>query len=206
MARQTIKVANVAGATTKNKNSNRCFEEGEMVRIGIITLLLFFAQPIQASPWFAEIEEDDFGDQDTGIALTERNGRAFGIRCERKKVPSLIFATREKWATGLSLLDAKLLVRVDKNDVVERMAHLEPYSATAGFAQFEAVRAIASGDDLFPLLNEIAKANSRVSVAIEIAGQRFENTRFSVSGSSRAIKKVWPNCGSELGDYEKPEL
>ena len=73
-----------------------------------------------------------------------------------------------------------------------------------GFSQQLGVRVHASGDDLFTILEAIAKAKNQISVALEIAGQRFENTRFSAKGSRSSFARIWHLCGSKLGEYTKP--
>lgn len=115
------------------------------MRVGIIIVTLLLATSAQAGSWHATIKKDDFGDQNTAIALTEKSdGRAFGVQCRQGKAPALIFLTREQWAFGLSLLDARLLVHVDDNEPVTKEANLESYNADAGFTQFDAVRVVAS--------------------------------------------------------------
>jgi hypothetical protein len=170
-------------------------------------LLCMVAGSHQASAgWNANIEKDDFGEAHVGVALTESGGRALGLRCENGRVPALIFATRELWSDRLSKLPVKLLIKVDDGDAENLKASLESYPMMLGFAQQLGVRAIATGDHLIPLLEAIAKAKTRVAVAVEIAGQRFENTRFSPRGSRSAFKKIWEYCGSPSGQNIKPEM
>ena len=65
---------------------------------------------------------------------------------------------------------------------------------------------MAGGDHVFPVLEAIAKARSRIAVAVMIAGKRFENSRLGARGSQAAFKHIWQFCGSKLGDYTKPDL
>jgi hypothetical protein len=164
------------------------------------------SSPASAQTWMSKVEKDDFGDNHVGIAMTEHDGRVFGLRCENKRVPTLIFATREKWGDGLGALPATLLVKVDNGDVVRKMATLESYPMMVGFQQVDGVRVIAPGDHIFPLLEAIAGAKRRIAVAVELAGQRFENTRFGVRNSRSAMKDIWRYCGSIAGKYDKPSL
>jgi hypothetical protein len=66
------------------------------------------------------------------------------------------------------------------------------------------MRVLALGDHLFPILDAIAKAKNQIAIAVEISGQRFENTRFSAKGSRSSFKQIWHLCGSKLGEYTKP--
>lgn len=177
-------------------------------RISIAALIVAFAMLPRsaAARWEATIEHDDFGDNHVGLAATMSEARGLVLRCENKKVPMIIFGTREQWADGLGALPATLLIKVDNGESFEQRAVLEDYPMLVGLTQQSGVRVVSGGDHVFPVIEAIAKAKSRIAVAVEIAGKRFENTRFSARGSHAAFKRIWQFCGSSLGDYKKREL
>lgn len=156
--------------------------------------------------WEATIERDDFGSSHVGVALTLQNGRGLALRCENERVPELIFITRELWGEQLAAVPAILLVKVDNGDAHSKPAVLEQYPMMVGLTQQLGVRVKALGDHLFPIIEAMAKGRNRIAVALEIAGERFENTRFSARGSRAAFKRIWQYCGSKFGTYEKPDL
>jgi hypothetical protein len=169
-----------------------------------ISIVLFsivaWSNTASAERWNHTITKDDFGDAHVGIALALKSGRGFGVRCTNKEVPVILFATRETWGDQLALIPATLLLKIDDGEVEKLTATLESYPMRVGFEQKQGVRASAAGDWTLPIIERLAKARRRIAVAIEIAGQRFKNTRFSASGSTSAISKIWDYCGSRFAD------
>lgn len=163
----------------------------------VVVGLVALAQPVMAQSWSATVQEDDFGDKDVGIALTEREGRGFGLRCTKGSAPALVFLTREQWVDSLAIIPAKLLIKVDEGKAFSLQATLEGFDGGNAFRQAQLVRAVTDDDDVSTVLSEIETAKSRVSVAVEIGDQRFEATRFSVRGSTKAISKIRPYCDTE---------
>lgn len=173
--------------------------------VSLIIICVATAAPAGAS-WQATIERDDFGSDHVGTAATTAEGKVFGLRCQNGQEPALVFATLELWADQLAELPATLLIKVDDGEPQSQQAVLEQYPRMMGLTQQLGVRVLASGNDLFPILDAIAKAKNRITVAVELAGQRFENTRFSARGSRASFKRIWQFCGSSLDNYTKPEL
>lgn len=173
------------------------------------TAILFFIaagmSPAGAN-WQASVEKDDFGDDHVGVAISTTGGRALGLRCENRSEPTLIFATRELWSDEFAGFPATLLIKVDDGEPESLPASLESYPMMVGFSQQMGVRVMAAGDSLLPLIEQIAKSKGRVAVALELAGKRFENTRFSTRGSRAAFKKIWSYCGSPSSQSVKPEM
>jgi hypothetical protein len=171
----------------------------------LLGICVLISEPA-AAQWAADIKRDDFGSDHTGVAAVVSDLRFLALRCENKKVPMLIFGTRQIWGPGLGALPAQLWIRIDTSEPISRPAALEEYPITVGLTQQSGVRVVTGGDDLFPVLESIAGARTRVAIAVEIAGQRFENTRFSVRQSREAFQRIWPYCGSALGTDKKPSL
>lgn len=171
----------------------------------IFLLLATSVGPAEAN-WQASVEKDDFGDDHVGVAISTMGGRALALKCENKNEPTLIFATRELWSDQFAGFPATLLIKVDEGEPESLSASLESYPMMVGFGQQMGVRVLASGDSLLPLIEQIAKSKGRVAVALELAGKRFENTRFSARGSRAAFKKIWGYCGSPSSQSEKPEM
>ena len=167
-------------------------------------IVVYLATATPAAAWQATIERDDFGPDHVGFAVTTTGGNAFGLRCTNGQEPAVIFATLELWDDQLAAIPATLLIKIDDGEPQSRQAVLEKYPMTAGLSEQLGVRALASGDDLFTILEAIAKAKNQIAVAVEIAGQRFGNTRFSAKGSRSSFAKIWHFCGSKLGEYTKP--
>ncbi|MBL8565897.1 MAG: hypothetical protein JNM89_09285 [Hyphomicrobiaceae bacterium] len=174
--------------------------------LAVFTAIAAGAPAAAQARWDVTVERDDFGSKHVGIAVTLADGRALALRCENERVPALVFATRELWSERLSAIPATLLVKIDDGEAFRKPAVLEQYPMMVGLTQQLGVRVVALGDHLFPILDAIAKGKDRVAVAIEIAGERFENTRFRAKGSKAAFNRIWGYCGSKLGTYDKPDL
>lgn len=153
-----------------------------------------FPTAVVAQSWDSSIKSDDFGDKDTGIAIVQSSGRGFGLRCIQGEPAALVFLTRESWSATLALVPATLLIRVDENEAFSFSAALEGFDGGNAFREAELVRAVAVEGPIVDVLKQIEFAKSRVSVAIEIGDQRFEPTRFSTRGSTKAISKIHPLC------------
>jgi hypothetical protein len=163
----------------------------------LISCLAFWSNAALAQSWQGTIQKDDFGDKDTGIALVQSSLRGFGIRCIKGERPAIVFLTRETWADGLELVPAKLLLRIDENEPFDLPAELESYDGGNAFRQATLVRVVAEGGPVSEILQQIESARGRLSVAVELAEQRFEPTRFSAKGSSKALAKIRPLCNFE---------
>ncbi len=167
----------------------------------LIFFLVVLPSDAFAQRWIGTVEKDDFGDAHVGMATVVGNGRVFGLRCENGKVPTLIYATLEQWADNLGVIPAKLLLRVDDGEVIEKRAVLDAYERGIG----KSVRVLAPGDHNFPVLGKIMRSRKRLSVAVELLGEKFEKARFSTVGATSAFRKIWRYCGSKHGTYEKPK-
>jgi hypothetical protein len=171
-------------------------------RMILLTLLLallgatLFPTAVVAQSWDASIQSDDFGDKDTGIAIVQSSGRGFGLRCIQGDPTALVFLTRETWSATLAVVPAKLLIRIDENEAFSFYATLEGFDGGNAFREAELVRAVAVEGPIVDVIKQIESAKSRVSVAIEIGDQRFEPTRFSTRGSTKAISKIRPLCNT----------
>lgn len=172
----------------------------------ILVVVLAGSPETALARWEATVERDDFGSKHVGVAISLQDGRGLALRCENESVPALIFATRELWGEQLATVPATLLIKVDDGEAFSKPAVLEQYPMMVGLTQQMGVRVKALGDHLFPIMEAIAKGKSRIAIALEIAGERFENTRFSTRGSRAAFKRIWGYCGSKLGTYWKPDL
>jgi len=169
---------------------------GSIAAALLIAGLTALPQPA-AAHWDSTVERDDFGSDHVGIAATMSDARGLVLRCENKSEPRLIFGTRELWDASLALLPATLLVKVDDGEPWSRQAVLDEYPMMVGLGQQSGTRVVVTGDDLFPVLEAIAKGKSRIAIAVQIGDKRFENTRFSARGSRAAFKRIWEFCGSD---------
>lgn len=147
-----------------------------------------------AQAWNANIVKDDFGEKDTGIAISVIEGRGFGFRCIKGEDPAVVFATREQWAPDLALLPALLLVRVDDQEAIKLAASLEPFDGGNAFREAQLVRAVSNDAQVAALVKKIETATAKISVAIQIGENRFEATRFAARGSTNALKKIMHLC------------
>lgn len=166
----------------------------------VFMLVLFAPQPTaSASQWTTYFEPDDFGGQDVGTALVLSEKRKLALRCQAGQPPILMFATREKWLEAVRHIYVKLLFRIDNGEVERLNATTGIHTRHLGDKEIPSIMVFVKGARIFPLLQKIANAKSRIAVAFEWGGKAYEKARFAPTGSKAAFQRIWKYCGSAQG-------
>ncbi len=152
--------------------------------LGLI-LLAIFTTSASAQWLYQEKEKGAFSDEIVHLLLTVKQGRALGVRCESGEI-EIMFILKEliEQIDTVNSLKPKLLMRIDGNRMHELSATAQN---TAGkFVLF------AKTDNA--LVEEIRDAKKRVAVVLDLAGNQFVETSYSVRGSTKAAKTLLRKC------------
>ena len=157
-----------------------------MKKIAITTAVLtLFAATSAHAQWIYQTKDSAFSDDKMHFMVTAKAGFAFGFRCN-KGVKNALYLTSEKAesASSINALGPKLFIRVDKNKVHE-------LDAEANIVDGK-IRIDATVPET--IFAEARDAKRRISVVLDIVGQKFYENNFNVRGSTRAAKRLIADC------------
>lgn len=139
--------------------------------------------------WVHQEHGSAFNDQKEQLALTAFGQYAVGLRCSSANDLTVVFITPEvvdgKALDQINALTPKVLIRIDQNE-----AHAYEASGDNPSGSLSFYAAVPEG-----LAKEVMAAQSGVSVAVQMLGSLYHETRFSARGSTRAVSEIVARCG-----------
>lgn len=159
--------------------------------LAIVALLTICPMPASAQ-WVTSEQGGDFDEPALRLAMTTSGEYGLGLRCKGQRA-ELIFITPDKSMNDPNLLkvanavDPRLKYRIDGKQIYELDAQLD--------AQDIGMAAIANLD--FDSVMRFRDAKRGISVVVTIMGKNYHETRFSASGSTKALNDIIAGCGLE---------
>ncbi len=156
-----------------------------------VVLFLFIGNQAEAK-WHYQKDNSAFGDDPTSIAFTLKTRYGLSLNCTKSWYFTLVFVTPDKSLDefGEELVDVvqpKLLIKIDDGPIRREPAetHLTPMGASFLIKAEEG------------LVKSAMMARSEITVALELLGEIYHETSFSVKGSSKQISRIQRDCSSD---------
>lgn len=166
------------------------------MRAAAIAVLVLASSALSAeAQWLYQKEESAFGDNHFHGAITGKGPYGFGFRCFGSD-PEIIFMTpetspgEEKLSLINSITPPEILIRTDDLEVHRLEGQAADTDGTVVFLAPAPAEVMA----------EVRDARRRVAVAIDFMGETIHETKFNVSGSTRAMAQLMRGCGVEVQD------
>ncbi len=161
-------------------------EENKDMRVILYLVLSAIFTTSASAQWlYQEEKKSAFSDEIVHLLLTVKQGKALGVRCENGEIEiMLILNEKIEQIDTVNSLDPKLLIRIDGNRMHELSATAQ--NTTAKFVLY------ANADTA--LVEEIRDAKKRVAIVLDLAGNQFVETSYSVRGSTKAAKTLLRKC------------
>ncbi len=158
-----------------------------MLKRALLAALIAGLPSGASAQWIFKAEESAFGSSGNIVAFGANSFVALAFRCDNDEI-SAIFITPEevdtKTAETFSVLNPKLLLRVDSEEIVELTSYPE--------ARDGKLVVIAYVER--PFLESVKESKKRVSVALKVGDKLFHEGAIPAAGSTKALTSFLDAC------------
>jgi hypothetical protein len=157
---------------------------------------LLAASPV-AAQWMASENDNPFDKKTERFVFSlASSGAVLGVRCEGPDADTvaIVFGTNERTDGAAALVNAlkpNISVIIDGGGRTD----LEAEADSVEVAGVNRLRFVARGKSTVTLIERIAAAKRRISVASVVGGQTFHVSHFGASGSRQRIGAALKGCG-----------
>lgn len=176
-----------------------------MRRRSWMAVLVALTTSAHAQPWTSTVATYDDG-RKIGTASVTAYLQSLSVRCPWGAEPEVIFRLHGDWQPERPQQSVQLSFHLKGGERLAVPAQIEAYTRYRKQGNVAAMRAVARGDDLLPLIVKLSATSDDFAVELRSHGDVIESAVFTTTDAHKALRHIWSNCGSADGDYKKPTL